>query len=797
MSTLAENSLWYKGKGEILREFGKNRGAILSAVASRNFSGMPGFAIEALTDVEIDSKFKLTEINFKILAEAIDREFRQLGLENDIALKQATMAWELEKIGLLTEMQKGFADEETIRTLDAERIDSLMIAQEVREIAIQYLKLNLEILIEQKKREIENLDLLTLPYETRLATAELATARRKLAVIAPMQRAMQAQREALDMEAAYILPAREEKANYEMEVADKTTTIILPKMADKANATLALTSAQETLLQPMMDKADKTNEYTAVMGTLLPKMEEKAEAGRDLVERERDLIPLMIQKADAINILSAREGDILPPLQLKTQRIGELRDKQIDELLPLMATKADKTVSLVEREGTLIAPGGPMERKSERITTLANDMRTLFDGTVEKAENQAALAAEENTLLPYMEDKTEATTDLTTAQGVLTAPGGVLQTKALKTVELTAAEAELIEPDGAMFRKIAAVEDVTEAQVALVAPGGPMDLKLDAMTDLVTAEDDLLTPMTEKVAAMDALVAAQGGLLDPMQRKIAATTDLTDELGTLTQPQLDKQAAMIALTGELGNLIPPMQEKLAATQDLLDAQAALDGPIRLRGEAYDQELIAQGALSRDGGPMDQKASAASDLLNLMIGTLLTPLQEKAVALMALAAEMGAQYPNYQLLAAEKIVRAGYIVDRRHVEHQVFDKEVALDEEKVSSDEARALVEETRANHRKTLADALDAQFEAIKTAVIDAMAKEQTYRVNKALYDEEVKLDYMDTVETARFNLEKRRIAEEVREVNENATNDKQHQTEMVSATKDIKMTETLIHLLS
>ena len=86
MGISAENSLWYKGKSEVLREFKKSTGAILSAVASRNFSALPGFAIEAFTDVEIDSKFKLTEYNQKIMSDAIDRELKDLGLENDIAL---------------------------------------------------------------------------------------------------------------------------------------------------------------------------------------------------------------------------------------------------------------------------------------------------------------------------------------------------------------------------------------------------------------------------------------------------------------------------------------------------------------------------------------------------------------------------------------------------------------------------------------------------------------------------------------------------------------------------------------
>jgi hypothetical protein len=165
MGTATENSLWYKGKCEVFREFKKNTAAILSAVASRNFSSLPGFAIEAFTDVEIESKIKLTEYNQKIMSDAIDRELKALGLENDIALKQATMAWELEKMQLFADLQTEFADKELIRSLRGEEIDGLMIDQEFREIAVLVSKVAIELQIEDIKRQKEEVELLPLPLE--------------------------------------------------------------------------------------------------------------------------------------------------------------------------------------------------------------------------------------------------------------------------------------------------------------------------------------------------------------------------------------------------------------------------------------------------------------------------------------------------------------------------------------------------------------------------------------------------------------------------------------------------------
>jgi hypothetical protein len=255
MGIKSENSLWYKGKSEVFREFKKSTAAILSAVASRNFSLMPGFAIEAFTDVEIDGKLKLTEYNQKIMSDAIDRELKALGLENDIALKQATMAWELEKQQLFSDLQTEFADAELLRSLSGEAIDSLMIDQDIREVGVLLSKTAIEIEIEGIKRQKEEVDLLPLPYEESLAAAKLAAATRKLAVIPYILAALAAQRTALDMEETVIMPARTEKANYDKQVADLTTTDILPLMAQKATATSALTTKQTELFGPLLEKA--------------------------------------------------------------------------------------------------------------------------------------------------------------------------------------------------------------------------------------------------------------------------------------------------------------------------------------------------------------------------------------------------------------------------------------------------------------------------------------------------------------------------------------------------------------
>lgn len=324
MSKKAEDSLWYKGKSDVLREFQKNTGAVLSAVASRDFSLMPGFAIETLTGIEFDSKFKLMEYNQKLMSDAIDRELKQLGLENDIALKQAIVLWETEKIQFFSDLQKEFADKELIRSLTGEDIAALMMDQEMRETAVLMAKVAIEVEIEGIKRQKEEVDLLPLPAEEQLSAAKLAAAQRKLAVIPHILAALAAQSNALETESSVIMPAREAKANYESTIASDMSTKILPLMQDKAAATLTLTEKQSELIPLMIEKAQASmalaEEMTAqlenhrllaqekvalAMAKVARISEEMVLMGKELtldgkkLTIERDRAELELQRADA------------------------------------------------------------------------------------------------------------------------------------------------------------------------------------------------------------------------------------------------------------------------------------------------------------------------------------------------------------------------------------------------------------------------------------------------------------------------------------------------------------------
>jgi hypothetical protein len=355
----AENSLWYKGKGEVLRDFKKSSGAILTAVASRNFSAMPGFAIEALTDAEIDSKLKLTEYNQKIMSDAIDRELKALGLSNDISVKQAMLAWELEKTGLYSDLQREFADKELLRSLSGEEIDKLMIDQEIREVGVLLAKTAIEIEIEGLKREKEELGLLPLPYEEELAAAKLASAQRKLTAIPYILAALAAQSAVLNAEETVIFPARQAKAEAEKEAADKTVTDVLPKMVEKSAAMQAMTTKQTELLAPLIEKANASmalaDEMLAQLANHRLIAEEKVKLATEKVIRLDKEIALqgkeLTLEGKKITIEKDRAALELQRANAKLEIVDALR-VQLGDIRTAMTAEADAESVYINTTGT-------------------------------------------------------------------------------------------------------------------------------------------------------------------------------------------------------------------------------------------------------------------------------------------------------------------------------------------------------------------------------------------------------------------------------------------------------------
>ena len=96
MTKTMEQAAWHKGKRPLVDEYLQNAKQVEAVVSGRGHLYRPGFLGEMVTDVERGFKFKLSDLNYNITKEAIERELAQTGHDYDDAYKTAAIAWELE-----------------------------------------------------------------------------------------------------------------------------------------------------------------------------------------------------------------------------------------------------------------------------------------------------------------------------------------------------------------------------------------------------------------------------------------------------------------------------------------------------------------------------------------------------------------------------------------------------------------------------------------------------------------------------------------------------------------------------
>lgn len=241
MTQQTENAQWHKGKQEITIDYDEKRKALLSNVAGRNFSKAPGFLYEAFIGNEEQSKLKLSALNYRIVADAIERELKQTGHDYDIAYKDARIAFELEKQTLLTALQQEFSDLDYVQGLKEEELNRLFVELDVRRIVLITTKTSLDIEMEELNQELQETDRLTFSNEERLIQERLNTVNAKLTVIPYIENIIDAKGRLLTAE----------EANYDdMEdlitekglLVDKKEEII-PYIEDKSVKQLLLAAA--------------------------------------------------------------------------------------------------------------------------------------------------------------------------------------------------------------------------------------------------------------------------------------------------------------------------------------------------------------------------------------------------------------------------------------------------------------------------------------------------------------------------------------------------------------------------
>ena len=241
MGSIAENNQYLQGKSKILDEYKSKHSALRSEVAGRNFSHEPGFLYEASTMLELGSKLSLSELNYKITAEAIQRELTQTGFDYDIAYKDARVAFELEKQTLLTDLQQEFADLKFTQALSEEELDRLFVELEIRKLILITTKTEIALEAEGLKQDLERTRRLTMDKEIELINQKVITANKKLEVIPYIEALIDAEGRVLAAEEANIPYLNDLIAEKQLLAAKKLE--VVPYLIQKADKLQELAAA--------------------------------------------------------------------------------------------------------------------------------------------------------------------------------------------------------------------------------------------------------------------------------------------------------------------------------------------------------------------------------------------------------------------------------------------------------------------------------------------------------------------------------------------------------------------------
>ena len=309
---LREAAQWRKGKTPILSKYIGEHKQLFNAIAGRGFLNLPGYAYDGENQIELAAKMGLSELNYKILAETIERELKQVGIDYNNAYITAALAWELEKQGLmdaweaeLALIKQGMAEEEEVKNRLALEVDA-------RQAVLINAKTALEVQAEGYRKDLAELDAETAPYEVQLANAKLLTAQKKLELIPIIQGIIEKEEQLLGLESsktAYYTAL----LNQENEVAAKKQQM-LPGLAE-----LATVTRQHAALIPTQIELERQIAEEKVA---------QAEAKVEVSENDLERIDIEIDTENKNVEISAAKRD--------------LADEQFDNEQELIALKINK-----------------------------------------------------------------------------------------------------------------------------------------------------------------------------------------------------------------------------------------------------------------------------------------------------------------------------------------------------------------------------------------------------------------------------------------------------------------------
>jgi len=309
---LREAASWRKQKTPLVREYAKDHGKLLSEIAGRGFLNLPGYAYDMENELELRLKLGLSEINYKILSETIERELKQAGIDFNVEYAEAAMAWELEKQGLLSAWDHELAGIKQGMATEEEVLARLALEVDARQVVLIAAKSAIDLEMEGYRKALADLDAATAPYEVQLANAKLLTAQKKLELLPIIEEIIVKEGELIVLEAGKTDYYRQ-LIDAEREVAEKKQTLV-PGLTKLATAIQRHAALMPTQIETEKDIAEEKKA--------------QAQAKREIADNDVERMTKEIKTATKdIEINEAKR---------------DLADKKFDNEQELIAIETDK-----------------------------------------------------------------------------------------------------------------------------------------------------------------------------------------------------------------------------------------------------------------------------------------------------------------------------------------------------------------------------------------------------------------------------------------------------------------------
>ena len=364
---IRERAQYTKGKTPIIIKYLVDHKQLFNEIAGRGFLNLPGYAYDAENSIEMAAKMGLSELNYKIMAETIERELKQTGIDYDQLYKDAIMAWEVEKQDLIEDwdhelagIKQGMAEEEEVK-------ERLGLEVDARQSVLITAKTAIELEMEGYRTTLAGLDGATAPYEVSLANAKLLTAQKKLDLIPIIQEIITKETELLGLESNKTAEYTK-LMNAEQAVATKKQQLI-PGMAELATV--------------MQEHASLIPSQISIEGDIANEKLEQATIAVELAENKVEEINAEIDAETTRLELSGAQRDLK---DLQFDNAQNLIKSEIDKDTEYQNALADSIDTMMDNDRQTAAK---LLSDKEALNDIKNDTEYESTKTLEEAQASA------------------------------------------------------------------------------------------------------------------------------------------------------------------------------------------------------------------------------------------------------------------------------------------------------------------------------------------------------------------------------------------------------------------------